>query len=252
MTASDSDSDSVAVGIYAVMARDACDALEMVQACDDRRALELLRSMLTHPGGQNTDRGLNSLFVGPVERRLGRLVRPPEETLPAGEERSMEHEESPATETGSADEPATDQQKDLIAVLAIRGGEPIDRHGVWPDPFTVRDAARMIEDLERAIGERDLRVAVDRLTAFTQAGDASPGLVRAVKALLSAHEFGQALIGPERTALEIYRDACGATYGDPDLGEAVAAVLAVVDRDGVCLGPEDGRGRVTFSRLVDE
>ena len=49
------------------------------------------------------------------------------------------------------DEPATEQQKDTIARIAAEKGTPIDRHGVWPSPFSKWDAAQMIEALEAMV-----------------------------------------------------------------------------------------------------
>lgn len=45
-------------------------------------------------------------------------------------------------------EPATEQQKDEIAELAEKLGEPIDRHGVWPSSFTRLEAGKMIRDMK--------------------------------------------------------------------------------------------------------
>ena len=64
------------------------------------------------------------------------------------------------------DVPATEQQKDFIAVLAALGGEPIDRHGRWPSAFTAREANRWIEDLQAALEAR--RAAFPSF--FTEAG----------------------------------------------------------------------------------
>lgn len=63
----------VAVGLYALMVRDVGDALEAIEECADRPALEALLAMLTAPGRPKTDQGLNALFVDPVKRRLEKL-----------------------------------------------------------------------------------------------------------------------------------------------------------------------------------
>jgi hypothetical protein len=62
-----------ALGIYVVMARDASDALGMINECTDREVLAWLLKLLKSSGSPNTDRGLNELMVGPVERRLEEL-----------------------------------------------------------------------------------------------------------------------------------------------------------------------------------
>lgn len=54
---------------------------------------------------------------------------------------------------GEATRPATQQQKDRIAELAERGGEPIDPLG-WPRSFSEGDAVAMIDALESALAER--------------------------------------------------------------------------------------------------
>lgn len=46
------------------------------------------------------------------------------------------------------DEPATEEQKDIICSVAQQKGKPIKRDGVWPNPFTKWDAANMIEALK--------------------------------------------------------------------------------------------------------
>lgn len=67
-----SESDSNAVGIYAVMARDPIDALDLITACTDVRTIRTLHGMVSNerPG---TDNDLNRWFVGPVSRRLAEL-----------------------------------------------------------------------------------------------------------------------------------------------------------------------------------
>jgi hypothetical protein len=76
---------------------------------------------------------------------------------------------------------------------------------------------------------------IQRLTAFIEADAPASELGRAVQSLLLAHDFGASLIGPERAILKTYANACGATYGDPEIGNAIHSLLAVVDREGVCL-----------------
>ena len=46
------------------------------------------------------------------------------------------------------DEPATDIQKNLIVELGEEVGTPMERNGVWPDPFTKWDAWQMIDALK--------------------------------------------------------------------------------------------------------
>ena len=70
----ETNSDQTALAIYIVMGRDAVDALDMIQECQDREALSLLQDMLTATGNQDTDHGLNALFVRPVSQRLTRLA----------------------------------------------------------------------------------------------------------------------------------------------------------------------------------
>ena len=70
-------SDQTALAIYAVMARDAMDALDMIQECQDQEALSLLHAMLAATGNPNTDHGLNALFVRPVRQRLDQLGASP-------------------------------------------------------------------------------------------------------------------------------------------------------------------------------
>lgn len=65
--------DQTALSIYVVMARDACDALEMIQECSDLVALALLYEMLGDLGNPSTDAELNKIFAGPVQRRLEAL-----------------------------------------------------------------------------------------------------------------------------------------------------------------------------------
>lgn len=62
-----------ALSIYAMMTRDASDALDMIQECADCTALSLLLGMLTTTGNPNTDHTLNVLFVQPVRQRLDQL-----------------------------------------------------------------------------------------------------------------------------------------------------------------------------------
>lgn len=60
----------------------------------------------------------------------------------------MEHEKFPVEGFQFMDEPATEEQKDIIVKIALQKGKPINRHGQWPDPFTKWDAANMIQALE--------------------------------------------------------------------------------------------------------
>ncbi len=67
---------SAALAIYVVMARDWCDALDMIKECSDVAALKDLLVILKHPGMDRTDKSLNAMFVAPVERRLAGLETP--------------------------------------------------------------------------------------------------------------------------------------------------------------------------------
>lgn len=60
----------------------------------------------------------------------------------------MQHEAFPVAGFEFMDEPATEQQKNIICELATQAGKPIDRDGQWPTPFTKWDAKNMIEALE--------------------------------------------------------------------------------------------------------
>lgn len=60
----------------------------------------------------------------------------------------MKHEPFPVEGFDFMNDPATDQQKDLIVKLAEEKGKPIKRYGKWPEPFTKFDAANMIAALE--------------------------------------------------------------------------------------------------------
>jgi hypothetical protein len=93
--------------------------------------------------------------------------------------------------------------------------------------------------------EETLDLKIQRLRAFVTADISELG--RAVQSLLLAHDFGASMIGAERDVLEIYADACGATYGDPEIGDAIHSLLRVVDREGVCLG----KVSVARERAVD-
>lgn len=59
----------------------------------------------------------------------------------------MEHEEFPVAGFEFMNEPATEQQKDIIYELATKAGYHMDRHGKWPEPFTKWDARNMIAAL---------------------------------------------------------------------------------------------------------
>lgn len=66
-------SERCAVVIYAEMARDPVDAIDMIAECNDRRALEVLLEMLLQPCSESIDGGLNAMLVEPVRRRLGEV-----------------------------------------------------------------------------------------------------------------------------------------------------------------------------------
>jgi len=59
----------------------------------------------------------------------------------------MEHENFPVPGFEFMDEPATEEQKNLIVRIAEEKGRPIKRDGQWPEPFSKWDAANMIETL---------------------------------------------------------------------------------------------------------
>lgn len=67
---SDAAADRDALGIYVVMAHDVSDAIDMINDCKCARTLATLLEMLTGAGSERTDRELNRLMVGPVERRI--------------------------------------------------------------------------------------------------------------------------------------------------------------------------------------
>lgn len=60
----------------------------------------------------------------------------------------MKHEDFPVEGFEFMNEPATEQQKDIIAQLSKQKGQPVNRHGKWPEPFTKWDAKNMIDALE--------------------------------------------------------------------------------------------------------
>jgi hypothetical protein len=67
-----SDDERRAVVLYAIMARDFCDFLDMIAETDTTtKSLEVLLKMLKHERPQS-DVELNRLGVGPVERELER------------------------------------------------------------------------------------------------------------------------------------------------------------------------------------
>ena len=72
----------------------------------------------------------------------------------------MDHEKFPVAGFEFMDEPATDTQKDIIADLAAKAGEPIDRNGQWPEPFSKFDAANMIHQLEQRLGRPSFHSAI--------------------------------------------------------------------------------------------
>ena len=73
MTHEEVDAAREALAIYAVMARDLSDAADMICECTSARVLDTLLRMLKGEGSPGTDRELNAIFVGPVERRLATL-----------------------------------------------------------------------------------------------------------------------------------------------------------------------------------
>jgi hypothetical protein len=76
------ESERTAIGIYAVMARDPLDALDMIAECEDGGALDALEKMISRdherPG---TDNELNALFRNPVAERIAALKTPAGDTL---------------------------------------------------------------------------------------------------------------------------------------------------------------------------
>lgn len=63
----------------------------------------------------------------------------------------MEHEEFGIEGFEFMNEPATDEQKRIIAELAEKAGTPIDVGGRWPNPFTKWDAKNMIDALQTKV-----------------------------------------------------------------------------------------------------
>lgn len=70
------ESERTALSIYVAMARDASDAMDMINECRDRGALETLHKMLTNTevGIPRRDSQLNEIMAGPVSRRLMQIV----------------------------------------------------------------------------------------------------------------------------------------------------------------------------------
>jgi len=64
------------LGIYAAMARDIGDALDLINECEDIPLLSGLALVLETPGGPTTDHELNALFAPIVRRRLAKLASP--------------------------------------------------------------------------------------------------------------------------------------------------------------------------------
>lgn len=64
----------------------------------------------------------------------------------------MKHEDFPVEGFEFMNEPATEEQKDIIVALAEKAGTPIKRHGQWPEPFSKWDAKCMIDALEARNG----------------------------------------------------------------------------------------------------
>jgi hypothetical protein len=60
----------------------------------------------------------------------------------------MEHEKFPVEGFEFMNEPATDEQKNIIVESAKRKGHFLEKNGVWPEPFTRWDAYQMIKALE--------------------------------------------------------------------------------------------------------
>ena len=60
----------------------------------------------------------------------------------------MEHEDFPVKGFEFMNEPATEEQKDIIFKLANQKGKAMNRHGKWPEPFSKWDAKAMIDALE--------------------------------------------------------------------------------------------------------
>lgn len=59
----------------------------------------------------------------------------------------MKHEDFPIPGFEFMNEPATEEQKDIICSLAVKKGLEIKRDGTWPNPFTKWDAKNMIDAL---------------------------------------------------------------------------------------------------------
>lgn len=60
----------------------------------------------------------------------------------------MKHEDFPVDGFEFMNEPASEEQKDIIHYLSLKKGKPIERHGKWPNPFTKWDAKNMIDALD--------------------------------------------------------------------------------------------------------
>lgn len=60
----------------------------------------------------------------------------------------MDHEKFPVQGFEFMNEPATEDQKNIIFNLCEKKGKPIKREGQWPTPFSKWDAANMIKALE--------------------------------------------------------------------------------------------------------
>jgi hypothetical protein len=81
----------------------------------------------------------------------------------------MNHEAFPVPGFEFMDEPATEEQKDIIHKLATARGHNLDRHGEWPDPFTRWDARNMIEALQPPTHDDEVRAGFGIFAA--NAGD---------------------------------------------------------------------------------
>jgi len=63
----------------------------------------------------------------------------------------MKHEDFPVKRFDFMDEPATDEQKEIILGLWDELGVGANHNGRWPDPFTKWDAGQLIEVLKEKI-----------------------------------------------------------------------------------------------------
>lgn len=99
----------------------------------------------------------------------------------------MQHEDFPVPGFEFMNEPATEQQKDLCCELARALGNPINRNGDWPDPFTKYDAAGMIASLEQRLNHPDepwFNLDSARIHALSLRNGWVPGQDKLVRGLL--------------------------------------------------------------------